>query len=55
MKPLDEQHLATLRRHMVEVIDIEFDLVGEEVGVTSLCARHREALITVLRHLLVPH
>ena len=54
MKPLDEQHLKTLRRHMVEVVDIEFDLVSEEVDRTKLGEGHRQALLTVPRHLFVP-
>ena len=32
MKPMTEQHLAILRRHMVEVIDMHFDLAGDEIG-----------------------
>lgn len=32
MKPMNEQHLAILRRHMVEVIGIHFDLASEEIG-----------------------
>jgi protein-L-isoaspartate(D-aspartate) O-methyltransferase len=31
MKPMTEEHLAILRRHMVEVIDIHFDLAAEEI------------------------
>ena len=29
MKPMTEAHLAILRRHMVEVIDMHFDLAEE--------------------------
>jgi hypothetical protein len=29
---LAEEHLAIFRRHMVDVIDIEFDLLSEEIG-----------------------
>jgi protein-L-isoaspartate(D-aspartate) O-methyltransferase len=32
MKPLTEQHLAIFRRHMVELVDIHFDLASEESG-----------------------
>ena len=32
MKPMTEQHLALFRRHMVEIIDMHFDLAGDEIG-----------------------
>ena len=32
MKPMTEQHLALFRRHMVEIIDMHFDLASEELG-----------------------
>lgn len=54
MKPLTEAHLAILRRHMVEVIDIEFDLLSEEIGRSAPSARVREAFLAVPRHLFVP-
>ncbi|KRC78324.1 protein-L-isoaspartate(D-aspartate) O-methyltransferase [Sphingomonas sp. Root241] len=54
MKPLTEAHLAILRRHMVEVIDIEFDLLSEEIERTAPSPRVREALLAVPRHLFVP-
>lgn len=54
MKPMDEQHLAILRRHMVEVIDIHFDLAGAEIGTDVIDDRLREALLKVPRHLFVP-
>lgn len=54
MKPLTEAHLAILRRHMVEVIDIEFDLLAEEIGRPALSRRVREAFLAVPRHLFVP-
>jgi protein-L-isoaspartate(D-aspartate) O-methyltransferase len=54
MKPLSEAHLSTLRRHMVEVIDIEFDLMSDEIGRSELSPRLREALLSVPRHLFVP-
>ncbi|WP_166041204.1 protein-L-isoaspartate(D-aspartate) O-methyltransferase [Sphingosinicella sp. YJ22] len=54
MKPMTDQHLAVLRRHMVEVIDLHFDLASEEIGKTAVDARLREALLTVPRHLFVP-
>jgi protein-L-isoaspartate(D-aspartate) O-methyltransferase len=54
MKPLTEAHLAILRRHMVEVIDIEFDLLREEIGRPEPSSRIREALLAVPRHRFVP-
>jgi protein-L-isoaspartate(D-aspartate) O-methyltransferase len=53
MKPMTEQHLAVLRRHMVEIIDLHFDLAEDEVGKT-LDERLRTALLHVPRHLFVP-
>jgi protein-L-isoaspartate(D-aspartate) O-methyltransferase len=54
MKPMTEQHLAILRRHMVEVIDIHYDLASDEIGKDRLEHRLREALLAVPRHLFVP-
>ena len=54
MKPLDETHLAIFRRHMVEIIDMHFDLAGEEIGKSAPEPRLRRALIDVPRHLFVP-
>ena len=54
MKPMTEQHLATLRRHMVEVIDIHYDLTADEMGRTALPAPLRDALLSVPRHVFVP-
>ncbi len=54
MKPLTEDHLAVFRRHMVEVIDIHFDLSADEIGRGGLSPRLREALLLVPRHLFVP-
>lgn len=54
MRTLTEEHLATLRRHMVEVIDIEYDLTAEETGRERVSERLRDALLTVPRHLFVP-
>jgi len=54
MKPLTDQHFATLRRHMVEVIDIEFELAAEAIGRPAPAPRLREALLAVPRHLFVP-
>jgi protein-L-isoaspartate(D-aspartate) O-methyltransferase len=54
MKPMTEQHLALFRRHMVEVIDMHFDLAGEEIGTDSPDPQLRRALMDVPRHLFVP-
>jgi protein-L-isoaspartate(D-aspartate) O-methyltransferase len=54
MKPMTEQHLAILRRHMVEVIDIHFDLAGDEIGTSTLDPTLRAALLEAPRHLFVP-
>jgi protein-L-isoaspartate(D-aspartate) O-methyltransferase len=54
MKPLTEQHLALFRRHMVEIIDMHFDLAEEEIGKGALDPNLRRALLDVPRHLFVP-
>lgn len=54
MKPMTEQHLAILRRHMVEIIDMHFDLASEEIGRSALDPGVRRALADVPRHLFVP-
>ena len=54
MKPMTEQHLGLLRRHMVEIIDMHFELAGDEIGRPALEPRLREALLRVPRHLFVP-
>lgn len=54
MKPLTDAHLATLRRHMVEVIAIHFDLAADAIGKAALGERLRIALLAVPRHLFVP-
>ena len=54
MKPITEAHLALLRRHMVEVIDMHFDLAEDEIGKGELDPRLRAALMGVPRHLFVP-
>jgi protein-L-isoaspartate(D-aspartate) O-methyltransferase len=53
MKPLTEQHLAIFRRHMVEIVDMHFDLAGEEIGKGALSSDLRRALLDVPRHLFV--
>jgi protein-L-isoaspartate(D-aspartate) O-methyltransferase len=54
MKPMNEQHLAILRRHMVEVIGIHFDMASEEIGHGRIDERLERALLEVPRHLFVP-
>ncbi len=54
MKPMTEAHLDILRRHMVEVIDMHFDLAEAEVGRRELSPNLRRALLEVPRHLFVP-
>jgi protein-L-isoaspartate(D-aspartate) O-methyltransferase len=54
MKPMTEQHLALFRRHMVEIIEMHFDLAGEEIGAETPDPKLRRALMDVPRHLFVP-
>src|SRR4051795_9535774 len=54
MKPMKEEHLAVLRRHMVELIAILADLSSEELGKAALDARVMAAMRRVPRHLFVP-
>jgi len=54
MKPMTEQHLALFRRHMVEIIEMHFDLSGEEIGTEKLDPQLHRALMDVPRHLFVP-
>ena len=54
MKPMTEEHLAILRRHMVEVIGIHVDMESEELGRDTLDERVVAALLRVPRHHFVP-
>jgi protein-L-isoaspartate(D-aspartate) O-methyltransferase len=54
MKPLDDSHLAILRRHMVEIVDMHYDLASEEIGKPAPDLRLRNALSDLPRHLFVP-
>lgn len=54
MRPLTEEHLATLRRHMVEIVEMHFDLASDELGGRELDPALRRALMDVPRHLFVP-
>ena len=54
MKPMTEQHLALFRRHMVEIVEMHFDLAEEEIGQDAPSDQLRRALMDVPRHLFVP-
>jgi protein-L-isoaspartate(D-aspartate) O-methyltransferase len=54
MKPMDEEHFAILRRHMVELIAIHADLMSEELGKAALYERVLAVMLRVPRHLFVP-
>jgi protein-L-isoaspartate(D-aspartate) O-methyltransferase len=54
MKPMNESHLAILRRHMVEMIAIHADLASDEIGTAMLDERVMAAMRKVPRHLFVP-
>jgi protein-L-isoaspartate(D-aspartate) O-methyltransferase len=54
MKPMTEKHLAILRRHMVEIVEMHFDLASDEIGTDTLDPELRRALLEVPRHLFVP-
>jgi len=54
MKPMEEQHFAILRRHMVEVIAIHADLMSDELGHVPLDGRVLAAMGRVPRHHFVP-
>jgi protein-L-isoaspartate(D-aspartate) O-methyltransferase len=54
MKPMTEKHLAVLRRHMVEIVEMHFDLASDEIGTDILDPDLRRAMLEVPRHLFVP-
>ena len=54
MKLMKEEHLAVLRRHMVELIAIHVDLASDELGKATLDERVMAAMRRVPRHLFVP-
>src|SRR5262249_16926048 len=54
MKPMSEAHFAILRRHMVEVIEIQVDLASEDLGKAALDERVLAAMRKVPRHRSVP-
>jgi protein-L-isoaspartate(D-aspartate) O-methyltransferase len=54
MKPMTEEHLAILRRHMVDVIAIYGDLASDEIGKAAFDERVMAAMRRVPRHKFVP-
>jgi protein-L-isoaspartate(D-aspartate) O-methyltransferase len=54
MKPMNEQHFAILRRHMVDVVAIHADMMDDELGKAVLDARVLAAMARVPRHRFVP-
>jgi protein-L-isoaspartate(D-aspartate) O-methyltransferase len=50
MKPLKEEHLAVLRRHMVDVVAIHADLSSDEIGRAALDERVLAVMGEVPRH-----
>ena len=54
MKPFTDQHLAIFRRHMVEIVEMHFDLASDEIGKDAPGPELRRALLDVPRHLFVP-
>jgi protein-L-isoaspartate(D-aspartate) O-methyltransferase len=54
VKPMTETHLAVLRRHMVELVVVQADLLEEELGRAALDGRVLAAMLRVPRHLFVP-
>jgi protein-L-isoaspartate(D-aspartate) O-methyltransferase len=54
MQPMNDKHLAILRRHMVELIGIHVELMSEELDRGALNEPVLAALRRVPRHLFVP-
>jgi protein-L-isoaspartate(D-aspartate) O-methyltransferase len=54
MKSMNEDHLAILRRQMVELIAIHVELASDEIGKTALDEAVMTAMRQVPRHLFVP-
>jgi protein-L-isoaspartate(D-aspartate) O-methyltransferase len=53
MKPMNDKHLAILRRHMVELVEIRVELFSDELGQEALSERVLAAMRRVPRHLFV--
>jgi protein-L-isoaspartate(D-aspartate) O-methyltransferase len=54
MKPLNDKHLAILRRHMAELVEIQVELCSDELGQEALSEQVLAAMQRVPRHLFVP-
>jgi protein-L-isoaspartate(D-aspartate) O-methyltransferase len=54
MKPMNEEHFAILRRHMIDVIRIHTDRMSDELGTEALQERVLSAMLQVPRHTFVP-
>src|ERR1700745_1666411 len=54
MKPMNDKHLAILRRHMVELVEIQVELFSDELGQEALSEQVLAAMHRCPRHLLVP-
>jgi protein-L-isoaspartate(D-aspartate) O-methyltransferase len=54
MKPMNDKHLAMLRRHMVELIEIQVELYSDELGQEALSEQVLAVMHRVPRHLFVP-
>jgi protein-L-isoaspartate(D-aspartate) O-methyltransferase len=54
MKPMNEKHLAVLRRHMVEMIEIHADLASDELDKATVDERVLDVMRRVPRHIFVP-
>ena len=54
MKPMNEEHFAILRRHMIDVIRIHTDRMSDELGTAALQERVLSAMLQVPRHTFVP-
>ena len=51
---MTDKHLAILRRHMVELVEMHFELASDEIGKDRLDPRVAQAMQRVPRHLFVP-
>ena len=54
MKPMNDKHLAILRRHMVELVEVQVELCSDELGQEALSEQVLAAMHRVPRHLFVP-
>jgi protein-L-isoaspartate(D-aspartate) O-methyltransferase len=54
MKPMNDKHLAILRRHMVELVEIQAELFSDELSQEALSEQVLATMRRVPRHLFVP-